>query len=181
MPYIPWLDSPEHAEASTEFDKPDVDDETAHDIYNAHKANYLDRAEREIVRLNDALTEPNALEAPTSKHYKFYLETLGEIVFDGTAEGALASPGIIRDAALARDLLTMEEQGLLAGEWAMDDWPAGREFVTMVLNRHGIIGRARDADHDATPAAKGLKCTTCDGGIHLDQPAGRFTHNVGAL
>lgn len=207
--YIPWLGSPEHMEAETAIAAAEVTGgaSDALDDYNAAKASFLDRAEAEIERLNAPAPDPWCREEScryrhwrsgsmpthergttcppvteptgTSPYRAFYLEALGEIVFDGTAEGALAAPGIIAEAALARDLLTIDEE--VGADWRLDNWPAGREFVTKILNRHGLIGKALDLDHEVAPAPRGLTCETCEGRTRLDQPGGRFVHHVGTM
>ncbi len=64
-----------------------------------------------------------------------YIDALNELVFEDE-EGALIPEESIVEAALARDLLSLQDHPSLATD--LDDWPAALAFIAKVLKRHGI-------------------------------------------
>lgn len=60
--YIPWLGSSEYVEAEEAFAANIANEEEGHALYNAIRAEYLDRAEAEIVRLQGELERACSVE-----------------------------------------------------------------------------------------------------------------------
>lgn len=146
MTYVPWLGSPEHAEAEQVHALLlSVSDEAALDAYNAMKSSYLDKAEAEIERLTRRPPAPtlgvsdmlNRLRAAQHLPYDHDPNTCSscwgiiapgvDLVPDDGTPCAHQAPQVV--IALAINLLEMDGEQV-----ELDSWPAAQEFILHILN-----------------------------------------------
>lgn len=116
MTYVPWLGSPEHAEAEQVHDLLlSVSDEAAMDSYNAMKASYLDKAEAEIERLTRPAPAPSVAVS----------DMLNQLRAAPKQDDSIWNAQV----ALAINLLEMDGEQV-----ELDSWPAAQEFILHILN-----------------------------------------------